>query len=79
MGGGPGAPEIDSDEKYLSVDIGIVKEDRDNLSAHICEAILGSLPIISAAVSHRGISGLDIEALRGHLTLLCERYTDSQS
>ena len=71
---GTGNPDVDSDGKYLSIDIGITEEDRENIPSIISSAILDSLPIIAAAVSHRGIAGFDVNALRYPLKLLCERY-----
>ena len=74
---GTGNPDVDSNGKYLSIDIGITEEDRDNIPSIISSAILDSLPIIEAAVSHRGIDGFDADALRASLELVCERYAEA--
>ena len=75
---GTGEPDVDKDEMYLSVDIGITKEDRDDIPSLISSSILDSLPVISAAVSHRGFAEFNVDTLRVPLELLCERYAQTQ-
>ncbi|MGC1274435.1 MAG: hypothetical protein WBC44_12065 [Planctomycetaceae bacterium] len=73
---GTGNPDVDNEGMYLSVDIGIAEEDRDNIRSRITSAIRDSLPIIAAAVSDRGIDNFDADGLRDSLELLRQRYTE---
>lgn len=75
---GTGNPDIDTDGKYLSIDIGITEEDRTNITSVVRSAILNSIPIIEAAVRQQGIGGFDVEKLRASLEVLCKRYAESQ-
>lgn len=75
---GTGEPDVDCGGKYLSIDIGITKEDRDDIPSLIKSAILESLPVIAAAVVHRGIVGFEVDVLKAPLELLCERYGEPQ-
>ena len=76
---GVGNLDIDEDGKYLSVDIGVTKDDRVDIASCISSAILNSLPIISDAINKQGHSEFDAaKLLSGPLKLLCERYEQSQ-
>ena len=74
---GVGNPDIDKDGMYLSIDIGITEKDRKAITSLVNSAILDSLPIIDAALRHRGIDEFDVDTLGPSLELLCMRYADA--
>jgi hypothetical protein len=76
---GTGNPEIDRGEKYLSIDIGITKGDREDIPSRICSAILESPEIVAAAIRHKGIDGFQANDLTATLKILCERYIKEAS
>ena len=71
---GTGNPEIGRGGKYLSIDIGITKGDREDIPSRICSAILESPEIVAAAFRKEGIDGFEANNLTATLKILCERY-----
>ena len=76
---GTGEPDIDCDEEYLSIDIGITEQDREDIQLVIKTAIMDSILIITAAINFRRINGFNAQKLVGPLELLCTRYDDELS
>lgn len=74
---GTGEPDVDSEGKYLSIDIGITEEDREDIPSLIKSSIINSIPIIAAAVTHCGIEGFDADVLKASLERLCELYAET--
>ena len=69
--------EIDSDGEYLSLDIGISKEDHRRIPTVISDALLASIDTIrKAAVTSSW--NVDPEALKACLVDLLVRYNDEQ-
>ena len=77
-----GAAHIDIDRNgdYVSVDIGIPREDRDRLGQDIgrnviCEAIMASISLLRESGDERlSETGTDFDALSAAVQALCERY-----
>jgi hypothetical protein len=65
--------EIDSDKEYLSVDIGIEREDRDRIVNVICESILSSVELIEELAHHKTWE-VDSNSLKMCLLDLIARY-----
>lgn len=75
---GAGEPDVDRDGEYLSIDIGITIQDRDNILRAIESGIMHSPEIITAAIRHQKIDGFDEDCLSESLTLLCKYYRETE-
>lgn len=71
---GTGDPEIDPDGEYLSIDIGVTIQDRDNILRAIESGIMHSPEIITAAIRHYKIDGFDENCLLEPFILICKNY-----
>ena len=70
---GAGNIEIDSDKEYLSVDIGVEREDRVRIVKVICDAILSSVEQIDDLAHHKTWN-VDSKSLKRCLLDLIVRY-----
>ena len=71
---GTGEPDVDRDGEYLSIDIGVTIQDRDNIEQTIVSGIMNSPEIITAAIRYRKIDWFDKRCLIEPLTQLCKAY-----
>ena len=70
---GAGFLEIDKDGEYLSVDIGIQRDDRGRIKDVISAAILSSVDLIEALKKSKALK-FDSDALQASLLELVRRY-----
>jgi hypothetical protein len=70
---GVGNLDIDKDGEYLSVDIGVKREDREEIAGLIAAALLSSIDQVKS-VSQRGSFDVDFDALQRSLFDLNVRY-----
>lgn len=71
---GTGEPDVDRDGEYLSIDIGVTVQDRDNIAQTIESGIMNSPEIITAAIRCQKIDWFDERYLTEPLTQLCKAY-----
>lgn len=74
---GTGNPEIDSEGKYIAIDIGVSMEDRNDIPSCIISAIVDSVPIVAAALNYQGIDWFNADTLKAPLEALCKQYSEA--
>ncbi len=73
---GAGNLDVDRDGEYLSVDIGILRDDRERLVEAISDGIFSSIALIRGLAKSESWR-IDFDALAECLRKLCARYRDS--
>lgn len=71
---GAGNPDVDRDNKYLSIDIGIEQKDRHVLPDRIASALQDSLHLIDTFINQKMHGDFDISAAEEALAVILKRY-----
>jgi len=72
---GIGNIDIDSKNKYLSIDIVITKKDRENIHTKIVSGLNESIGLIEDAYKQNRIGDINKNSLKSSITSICKKYT----